>query len=228
MAERTKLAEDRAKQLARLTSELAMAEERERRRLAEILHEHLQQLLVGVRLNLDILSGHVACDRKPTLDTARKLLSDSIQTSRSIIAELSPPILYQNGLVAGLKWLSRWKQEKYGFSVELQVEPEVAALQEDVTIVLFRSVRELLLNAIKHSGVDSAEVILSKDRSDRLRIVVSDAGKGFDPERIWESSDQQSGYGLLTIRERLQFLGGRFDIESAPGKGASFTLTVPV
>jgi len=228
VAERTKLAEDRAGQLSRLTSELALTEERERRRLADILHEHLQQLLVGVRLNLDALSGHVALDRKPVLDAARKLLADTIQTSRSITSELSPPILYQNGLVAGLEWLARWKQEKFGFSVELQAEPEVIALKEDMMVVLFRSVRELLFNAIKHSGVDSAKVILSKDGPDRLRIAVCDSGKGFDPTRIWESSRQQSGFGLFTIRERLEFSGGRLEIESAPGKGAALTLIAPV
>ncbi len=108
------------------------------------------------------------------------------------------------------------------------MDRDVAALQEDMTIVLFRSVRELLLNAIKHSGVDSANVALSKDGPDRLRIVVSDFGKGFDPDRVWESSKQQSGFGLFSIRERLEFLGGRFEIESALGKGATFTLIAPV
>jgi PAS domain S-box-containing protein len=227
VAERTKLAEDRAKQLARLTSTLALTEERERRRLAEILHDHLQQLLVGVRLNLDTLSDHVAGDRKPILDTACKLIADSIQTSRSITAELSPPILYQNGLVSGLKWLSRWVQEKYKFSVELQME-EIIVPKEDMTIVLFQAVRELIFNAVKHSGVDSARVDLSKDGPDRLRIVVSDDGKGFDTNRIWEHSEQQGGFGLFAIRERTEFLGVRFEIESAPGKGACFTLIAPV
>jgi signal transduction histidine kinase len=227
VTERTKLAESRAKQLARLTSELSLAEERERRRLAEVLHEHLQQLLVGVRLNLDALSGHVYGEKRPILDTARQLICDSIQTSRSITAELSPPILYQAGLVSGLKWLSRWKQEKYGLTVDLQVEPENITLKEDMIVILFRSVRELLLNVMKHSGVNSAKVSLSEDGSDCLRIVVSDAGKGFNPDQIWESSVKQNGFGLFSIRERLEFLGGRLEIESAPGKGASFTLIAP-
>ncbi|RJQ63567.1 MAG: PAS domain S-box protein [Desulfobacteraceae bacterium] len=228
VTERTKLAESRAKQLARLTSELSLAEERERRRLAEVLHEHLQQLLVGVRLNLDALSSHVYGEKKPALDTALQLICDSIHTSRSITAELSPPILYQAGLVSGLKWLSRWKQEKYGFTVDLQVEPENIPLKEDMIVILFRSVRELLLNAVKHSGVNSAKVSLSKNGSDCLRIVVSDAGKGFNPNQIWEISEKQNGFGLFSIRERLEFLGGRLEIESAPGKGASFTLIAPV
>ncbi len=227
VAERTELAESRAKQLARLTSELTLAEERERKRLSEILHEDLQQLLVGIKLNLDALNGYVKEDRSPALNTARKLLTESIQTSRSITSELSPPILYQNGLTAGLEWLSRWKQEKYGFRVELQVEAESVTLPEDKTIVLFRSVSELLLNAIKHSGADSAKVLLSKDRPDRLRIAVSDSGRGFDSLRIWKR-EQESGFGLFAIRERLEMMGGCFEIESSPGNGASLSLVIPL
>lgn len=217
----------RAEQLARLTSELALTEERERRQLAQILHDHHQQLLVGARLNLDALSVNVSDKGQHNLNTARSLIADSIQTSRSLTAELSPPILYQNGLVAGLEWLARWMHEKHGFSIELQMEPDIVVHQEVLTIVLFQSVRELLFNAVKHSGAKSAEVSLSKDESDRLRIVVRDAGKGFDSVRIWDSSHEKGGFGLFAIRERLKYLGFRFKVESAPGKGACFTLSAP-
>jgi len=107
------------------------------------------------------------------------LISESIQSSRSITAELSPPILYQNGLPAGLNWLARSMQEKYGFAVELKLEDFVIS-QQDLIIVLFQSARELLFNTLKHSGVKSAIVALVKNGSDRIELVVSDAGKGFD------------------------------------------------
>ncbi len=226
--DRTEVAEARARQLCRLTAELALTEERERRRLAGILHDHLQQLLVGIRFSLDTLTGYVATDRKHALDMAYNLLAESIETSRSITAELSPPILYQNGLVAGLEWLCRWMQEKHGFSVELQMEPDIPAAQENTTVVLFQSVRELLFNAVKHSGVNSAKVVLSKDGSDRIRLLISDAGKGFDPDRTLASSEKKGGFGLISIRERMEFLGGRFEAESTPGKGTSITLIGPV
>ncbi|RJQ62463.1 MAG: PAS domain S-box protein [Desulfobacteraceae bacterium] len=228
VAERTELAESRARQLARLTSELALTEERERRRLAEVLHDHLQQLLVGARLNLDILHHQAEDGQKQALEAARSLLAESIQTSRSITAELSPPILYQNGLIAGLEWLSRWMREKHGFSVEMQIEPDVVIEREAMLVVLFKTVRELLFNAVKHSGVNTAKASLFRDGPDRLKIVVSDTGKGFDPDRKLEHGEEKGGYGLFAIRERLEFLGGRFEAESAPGKGASFTITVPV
>jgi two-component system CheB/CheR fusion protein len=226
--ERTAELARRAEQLSVLASELTLTEERERRRLAEILHDHLQQLLVGAKLNLEVLSQRVAENQLPTYNNVCSLLVEAIETSRSLTAELSPPILYQRGLTAALEWLVRWMQEKYELSVNLQVEQEIRIDQEDIMVLLFQSVRELLFNVVKHAQVNTAEVRMFREDPGQLRIVVSDRGAGFDPQGLWEGGKQACGFGMFTIRERLSLLGGRLEVESAPGKGAVFNLIAPL
>ncbi len=226
--ERTAELRRRAEQLSLLASELTLAEERQRRRLAEILHDHLQQLLVGARLNLETLSPHITKSHQKTYEKVCELLMESIQTSRSLTAELSPSILYQQGLAAALEWLARSMQEKYALTVKLRTDPEIVLNQEAVAVLLFQSVRELLFNVVKHARVSSAEVGMYKENDDGLRIVVRDRGAGFDSGVISKGSKHRGGFGLFSIQERLELLGGRLEVESAPGKGTCFTLIAPL
>jgi signal transduction histidine kinase/FixJ family two-component response regulator len=226
--ERTEELRRRADQLSVLASELTLAEERQRRRLAEILHDHLQQLLVGAKLNLESISGYIPKEQQQIYRNACNLITESIQTSRSLTADLSPPVLYQRGLAAGLQWLARWMKEKYGFTVELQTDPEIVLEEEAVTVLLFQSVRELLFNVVKHAGVSSARVGMYKENQNRLGIFVSDKGAGFDPGRILKRREPSGGFGLFSIQERLEFLGGHLGVESTPGEGACFTLIAPL
>jgi PAS domain S-box-containing protein len=216
----------RSEQLAMLTSELTLAEHRERRRLAQILHDQIQQLLVGAKINLEVLSLHVPQEQRDAVKSVLDLIAKSIQTSRSLTAELSPPILYERGLAAALEWLARWMKERFEFSVRLEIAPGAAIRQENMVILLFQAVRELLFNTVKHAGVNASHIQMDRD-SDNLRIVVSDEGEGFSPERLWKNAEG-SGYGLITIKERLELMGGRLEVESAPGSGARFTLIAPV
>jgi PAS domain S-box-containing protein len=228
VAERTELAESRARQLQALVSELALAEQRERRRLAEILHDHLQQLLVAARMNCEILSAGVGTEHKQAAENIISLIARSIQTSRSLTAELSPPILQQGGLSAAIEWLSRWMQENHGLTVELKTDPDMDPEREDTTVILFQSIRELLFNVVKHAGVKSARVEMCRDGENRLRVNVIDRGSGFDPGATWENEKESTGFGIFSIRERLMLLGGALEVESAPGAGASFSLVVPL
>jgi|GEM_PF-618500 len=226
--ERTAELKRRAEQLSLLASELTLTEERERRRLAEILHDHLQQLLVGARLSLESLTPQIAEEHQHALRNVCNLLMESIDTSRSLTAELSPPILYQRGLTAALEWLARWMREKYGLDIKLKVDHEVGITQEDIMVLLFQSVRELLFNVVKHARINAAEVRMFREDPEQLRIVVSDRGVGFDPNGMWRESEQTCGFGMFTIRERLELLGGRVEVESKPGQGSSFTLIAPL
>ncbi|RJQ56038.1 MAG: PAS domain S-box protein [Desulfobacteraceae bacterium] len=226
--ERTAELKWRAEQLSRLASELTLAEERERRRLAEILHDHLQQLLVGAKLSVESLAPSVSDDQQQLFHHACKMLMESIKISRSLTAELSPAVLYQRGFSAALEWLSKWMKEKYELSVELKIDPEIEIYREDMTVLLFQSVRELLFNVVKHARVNLAAVLVSKGDPHHLRIVVRDQGEGFDSDEMCENGGQTSGFGMFTIRERLELLGGRLEIESAPGKGSAFTLIAPL
>jgi PAS domain S-box-containing protein len=227
VAERTKLAEERAKQLQILLSELVVAEERERQRLAEILHDHLQQLLVGAKINSEILSASIGTEMKQVSENVLNLINQSIQTSRSLTAELSPPTL-QKGLTSALEWLSRWILENQAFAVDLQTAPSLDPQREDITILLYHSVRELLFNVVKHAGVKSARLEMARDVQNRLRVSIIDQGAGFDPAAIWKNPRAGTGFGLFSIRERLQLLDGELEIESSPGNGACVSLVVPL
>lgn len=219
----------RAEQLSRLASELTLAEQRERHRLAQVLHDHLQQLLVAAKMELGaLLRGTENGDHEAAIDDAMKLLDEAIQESRSLSMELSPPVLHKKGLAAGLDWLSRWMQETYGLRVELETEPGADTQREDIRTLLFQSLRELLFNTVKHAGVDSAKVALRREGED-LQIILLDRGRGFDVETVWKkTAHAMGGFGLFSIRERMSLLGGRLEIESRPGEGSMFRLTVPI
>ena len=228
VAERTAELRQRAEQLAMLASELTLAEQRERRRLAQVLHDHLQQLLVGAKFGLEVLCRRVGESQRPGVEQIQELLDESIRTSRSLTVELSPPILHEAGLGAGLEWLARWMKEKHGLLVELDIDPRAVTDREDVKVLLFQSVRELLFNVVKHAGVTHVRVEMAPQQDGRLCVKVSDRGVGFDPETMWSRSSQMAGgFGLLSIRERLELLGGRLTIESGPQQGARFMLIAP-
>ncbi len=153
-------------------------------------------------------------------------LRDAIKTARSLTAELSPPVLRQCGLAAALKWLRAWCGEKYGMDVKVAVEDEVDP-GADVSVTLFRSVRELLFNIVKHAGVSSANLRMWRTDDGIVKLEVRDEGVGFDPEEVRAREGAVGGFGLFSIRERMEWLGGGLEIESAPGVGSRFTLWVP-
>lgn len=220
-AERTSL-------LARLTSELTLAEQRERRRIAEILHDHIQQLMVSAKIRQDLLIMNAGEELKDQAEFVLDLINQSIQATHSLTAELSPRVLRSGDLVASIKWLARRVGETQGTEVIVQCENKIMLERKDLTVLLFQSVRELLLNVAKHSGVQSAMVKINHGDDNLLRISVVDRGKGFDSNEIWEKAKKGTGFGLFTIRERIMLLGGCMEIESSPGNGASFSLVLPV
>jgi PAS domain S-box-containing protein len=226
--QRTADLQRRAEQLSMLASELTLAEQRERRRLAQVLHDHLQQLLVGARFGLEVISRRVDEQQRAKIAQVQGLLEESITASRSLTVELSPPILHEGGLGAGLDWLARWMKEKHGLIVDLEVDQQVVTDREDIKVLLFQSVRELLFNIVKHADVTRATVKAAMLDADNLRVVISDEGIGFDPEVMWDrASGVAAGFGLFSIRERLGMLGGRMEIESAPQMGSRVTLIAP-
>jgi len=225
--ERTAALSDRAHQLRALAGDLTLTEQRERRRLAKVLHDHLQQLLVAAKYRVAIL-GRTSDEllQQATREVA-ELLNESIAASRSLTTELSPPILHEAGLNDGLEWLARRMTDKQGLFVELTLEEPSPPLAEDVKILLFESVRELLFNAVKHSRTRTAAVS-SRLVDGQLQVLVSDQGAGFDPKAVPPAGEAGGGFGLFSIRERLALIGGGLEIDSAPGQGSRFLLTAPL
>ncbi|MFO8084258.1 MAG: PAS domain S-box protein [Desulfobacterales bacterium] len=223
VADRTRLAEARAKQLQALASELLEAEERERRRIAELLHDDLQQMLAAARMQLEWSSRNLPPE--PLLVNVGQLLEECIEKSRYLSHELSPVVLHHSGLVSALQWLARQYHEQFGLQVDLESNGEQQFETTHLKVFLFRAVQELLFNVVKHSGVKSARVVLFTS-DNCLGISVSDKGRGFNPD-ILNHSSLREGLGLLSLRERARYIGGNLAIESVPGKRSCFTLTVP-
>ncbi len=224
VAERTAELERRARQLQKLTLELSQAQERESRRVAEILHEDLQQQIAGAKFQLNLLSSRIQDDPSHRLTAAQinQILKDAIGMSRSLSHELSPAVFYDNDLGEALGWLGEHMEAKHGVTVHVEISGEGTLHSEVLTVFLFRAARELLSNAVRHAGVHEAAIRLRRvGRYVGLRV--SDQGCGFDPHELRETS----GFGLLSIRERVELLGGRVKIISAKGWGTRAQIVVP-
>jgi PAS domain S-box-containing protein len=224
--ERTAELNLRIEQLARLSTELTLTEQRERRRLAVLIHDHLQQLLVGAKIGLEVMTNRLDGDHQKKGKEICKLVVECLKTARSLNAQLSPTILYERGLGSALKWLAETMQETYKLDIETQIDPHTEVEREETKVLLFESVRELLFNVVKHAGAASARVEMSRDDGDGLRISVIDHGVGFDPKAMLKNLDENH-FGLFSIRERMELIGGKLEIQSSPGHGAALNLIAP-
>jgi PAS domain S-box-containing protein len=228
-AEHERLAEARrrAELLSRLSAALFRVEENERRELAALLHDDLGQRLVAVRLKL--AAARPRCDAAATvdLDHAAEILDVAQKTVRSLSFQLSPPILHDLGLIAALHWLARELADSYGLQVEVDDDGPLPALRGEPSYLLFRCIRELLLNVVKHAGAAQAIVRL-RDHERYLHIEVEDAGHGFNAEQVAARRLESRSFGLLSVQERVEGLGGRMSIDSAAGRGTRVLLRIPV
>jgi len=229
VSERTAEVKQRSLQLQKLALELSNAEDRERRRLSMILHDDLQQRLASLLYKIsyilpkDKIDGHV----KEKLDELEKDIAESIQVSRELCLELSPPILQQNGLLAALTWLAKYMELKHGLSVTLHTEKEAKPESTALASMLYRAVKELLFNVIKHAGVHSASVDVSTD-GNMIMLSVMDSGKGFEAATYLDNQKISEGFGLFSIKERIHSIGGKITLESEPGKGCWVRISVPI
>ena len=236
VSERTALAEKRAAQLQQLAIELSRAEDQERRRLATVLHDDIQQLLALLKLRVKILipskpSGDPIVERtdggiNKKLQAIELLIDKILDKSRNLSHHLSPPVLYQNGLSAALGWLATEMETQHALQVAVETEPYVDPDSPVLASILFRSARELLFNVVKHSGTHAARVT-ARLEGDQILLRVTDSGKGFDDDDVRRNWRRNIGFGLFSIEDRINMLGGRMEIEGAPGRGCTVTLIVP-
>ena len=221
--------QQRTLQLRRLASQLTVTEQNAREQLARTLHDGLQQLLFMAGMTLDqALKAGSHVDQAGLLQRARADVKEAMEAARTLSVNLFPPVLQLGGLPAALEWLAGRAQDQYGVIVTVSADPKANPATSDARVVLFEAVRELLFNAVKHARVDRVDVHLALGPDDTIRIQISDEGVGFDPTVTLHPDNQHHvGLGLFSIQERLGLLGGHLDIQSAPGKGARFTLTLP-
>lgn len=216
-------------QLKSLASELTLAEERERHRIASGLHDQISQSLASSKIELDALR-HCVSTKDP--DEALKEVSDSIGKAiddmRSLTFDLSYPILYELGFeTAVAEWLTERIRQKHGIATEFEDDGQPKPLDDEVCVFLFRDVRELLMNVVKHAQAKKVKVSIRKVGR-QIQVSVEDDGRGFDPEKVVAMAVRKGGFGLFSIRERLGQLGGHLEIESAPGQGAKVTIMAPL
>jgi PAS domain S-box-containing protein len=210
-----------------LTSSITLAEEFERHKIATNLHEQIGQTLAVSKMKLGALR-EVATTREMicALDEIRELISQTIQDTRSLTFELSPPVLHEVGLKGALEWLVENFTNQGTIRYSFQDDGKTPHLDGNIRVLLFRATREILFNVAFHSNAVDANVNFSEDDK-HVYISVKDNGVGFDPAKIDEKVAELSGVGLFSIRERINHLGGRLEVESGPGKGTRVTIVSP-
>ncbi len=210
-------------QLKRLAFETTVAEERERRRIAADLHDRIGQALALTEIKLaEMRTGGLPLPAQ-TIDDCLALVRESIAEARSLTFELSPPILYDLGIEAAVSWLADQMKVAHALDVHVEGDREPKPLDDIVAAILFRAIRELLMNVLKHAGTRAARVSLHRER-DELLVEVKDGGVGFDLEQAAPTG----GFGLFSVREQLSPFGGRMIVESVPGEGAKISIRVPL
>jgi signal transduction histidine kinase len=213
-------------QLRSLACEVLLAEERERRRLATALHDDLNQSIAFCQIKLRLLMQSPEAVMVATpLREIGKVLEEAERATRALIFELSPPLLHDLGLKSAAQWLVEEMQRRYGLDATLVCHGEFDGLDERLRIVLFRSLRELLVNVAKHSGTLRARVD-ARRLEDGVCITVEDGGRGFEPSDPAPGRGGR-GFGIFSIREHLTSIGGRMEIRSTLGRGTRVTLYSP-
>jgi len=222
----SELAEYRNK-LRSLVSELTIAEDRERRKIASLLHDDVLQKLALSKMRLSMLRETLtSSDQIEVLDGIHDYVSEMFTDMRSLTFDLCPPILYDIGLEAAVRdWLQKEMVDRHGVAVNFETPGKPLHLREDMRVALYRAIREVLLNVIKHANAHKVNVTLA-NLDDTVRIEIRDDGIGFERARADAGGESLGGMGLFTVRERLEYFGGSLETESAPCKGSRVVLTV--
>jgi PAS domain S-box-containing protein len=228
-----KTADEQLKQyqqrLRALASQLTLAEEQERRRIAEDLHDHIGQSLAFARLRMAVAQKTTSRTKlAEILEEISGSLLQSIRETRQLIFDLSSPSMNEIGLAAAIsEWLEEQIQKRHGLEIDFIDECGKVSLHDDTRAIVFRSVRELLANVVKHAQASRVSVGVRKTDT-HLKIAIKDDGVGFDFLKAFGTSRTQGGFGLFSIQERMSDLGGGFGVESEPDQGCRVELTVPL
>jgi PAS domain S-box-containing protein len=215
--------------LKALTSQLAIVEERERQRIAVELHDNVGQSLAYARIQLAAACELSSKDeRNTTLEEISQTLLVTIKETRSLVFDLSSPLLGEIGLGAAIsEYLETQVEQRYGLRTEFIEHALQVPLSEDVSVILFRNVRELLNNVLRHASASQVSVHLDQDK-EWTRISIVDDGIGFDPDQLSNKTNREGVFGLFSIQERMSDLGGSLKITSKPGQGCHTVLLAPI
>jgi len=211
-----------------LASQHALTEERDRRRFAVYLHDNISQSLGVVKMKLEAFSESKSLPEiVSSLKEINEMVKSTIKNVRSVTVDLSPPVLYELGLEPAIEWVMEQFSKEHGIDCSFIKDGRPKPLDHDLRVLLFQSVRELLMNVAKHAKAQKV-VIRSSRKGNRILIAVEDNGIGFRPSKNDAAIVVTSGFGFFSIRERLRTIGGSMEIKSRPGKGSKVTLIAPL
>jgi PAS domain S-box-containing protein len=215
------------KKLRSLASELSLAEERERRRIAAEVHDHIGQNLAFAKIQLTALRAACPKELRESIDQITKLVDKSIQDVRALVSEIGLPVLYELGFVPAVEWLTQRIGKRHGIALGFKDDAKSKPLSDELQVLLFQSVRELLVNVAKHAQAKEALVSVSAD-SGKIIVEVVDQGIGFDTARSGSCYDDTAGFGLFSVQERLEPFGGTIAVSSRRGRGTRATVSAPL
>jgi len=214
--------------LRSMASEVSLAEERERRTIANGLHDRIGQSLAFARISLGTLRANLS---EPAaaghIDGISNVLKQVVAEVRSLTFELSPPILYEFGLDAALEWLTQNVAKQHQFECAFRSDGVKKSLSQETSILLFQAARELLTNVVKHAHASQATVSVIKEEN-QVCVTVGDDGTGFEFTKALLDTEKTKCFGLFSIRERVNHLGGTFSIDSALGHGTRVSISLPI
>jgi signal transduction histidine kinase len=213
----------------RISRGVLRLQEEERSRISRDLHDGIGQLLTALKIQLELLereaSGISALASR--IAAARDLSDTSLAEVRQLSHLLRPQMLDELGLEPTLRWLARTFQKRTGIEVDVALEGRERRADPDLETLVYRIVQEALTNVARHSGARAATVTLSRERR-KLFVRIADRGAGFQPEALLSASDEERGFGVRAMRDRVEFVNGRFSLRSAPGEGTVVEAEIPL
>ena len=216
--------EERTREVREMAAQLTTAEQAERERIAQVLHDDLQQQLVALSMALELLRRSQS-DPDPLFDQADEILGSAIDVARTLATELSPAVLASTRIDDLLQWLAFRKEEQHGMRIDVEGGGACEIRSRPVRVLLYQALQELLFNVVKHAGTKRARLRAWEDDDDLVVVQVEDEGDGFVPD---EEGTASGGFGLSSVRSRVERVGGWVRVESAPGEGTRVTLAVPI
>ncbi len=214
--------------LRSLASKLTSTEEFQRRQIAAELHGNVSQTLALSVNQLRRLRKSAASGDAKILDEICQTIEKIMQNVQNLTFDLGSPTLYKIGLEAAIsELLNEQLRDRHGIACKFSDDKKDKPLDDNIRVLLFQAVRELLVNVIKHAKAHKVEVAIQRV-NDKIQISISDDGIGFDIQEAETSIERSGGFGLFNIRERIDYIDGSFEIHSQPGSGSRFILTAPI
>jgi PAS domain S-box-containing protein len=226
---RTESMRSHQRQLRSLVAELGREEIRQRRLIATELHDNLAKLLAVCKMRVSAIEAQLGKDpaaAKQEAAAVKDSLGEAIACTRTLMTDLRPDVLDAHDLPAAVEWVAQ-RMSRHGLKVNVIDDAQAKPIEEDVLGFLFQAVRELLWNVVKHARTTEASVRIER-LDEQVRVTVDDRGVGFNPSKRAVLPTEHGGYGLFSIAERVDLLGGQMSVDSAPRRGTQVTLTVPL